>query len=129
MKRLEQVRLEVDSRRHTVTALSRAIDKQRARAQPGPGAPPPTAAATQREYELEKTIRKMQHKENKLAGARARAGLLACKRCSHPSHLCARSALACRHACAAALAPSVAHLWIGMPSPCIVHAAGWTPAC
>jgi hypothetical protein len=64
MKRLEGVRLEVDSRRHTVAALGAKIEGQRARL-------PQTRSKG--EFQMEQTIRKMQHKENKLAGARARA--------------------------------------------------------
>lgn len=64
MKRLEQVRLEVDSRRHTVTALGHAIEKQRAKV-----APAGTSTAQKVENQMDQTIRKMQHKENKLAGA------------------------------------------------------------
>ena len=67
MKRLEQVRLEVDSRRHTVNSLNRAIDKARAKAQAAPR--PPAGAIDSPDYDIDKTIRKMQHKENKLAGA------------------------------------------------------------
>ncbi|BDA44078.1 hypothetical protein COCOBI_05-2620 [Coccomyxa sp. Obi] len=65
MKRLEQVRLEVDSRRHTVTALGHAIEKQRAKL-----APTGTSSAQKVENQMDQTIRKMQHKENKLAAAR-----------------------------------------------------------
>ena len=63
MKRLEEVRLEVDSRRHTVTALGHQIEKQRAKLSPAAG-------GTQQKVEnqIDQTIRKMQHKENKLAG-------------------------------------------------------------
>lgn len=64
MKRLEEVRLEVDSRRHTVTALGHAIEKQRAKM-----APAGTSTAQKVENQMDQTIRKMQHKENKLAGA------------------------------------------------------------
>ncbi len=60
MKRLEGVRLEVDSRRHTVAALGAKIEAQRARL-------PQTRSKG--EFQMEQTIRKMQHKENKLAGA------------------------------------------------------------
>ena len=62
MKKLEQVRLEVDSRRHTVSALAQKIEKQRAKL---------TAAGDRAKSEenIETTIRRMQHKENKLAGA------------------------------------------------------------
>ena len=63
MKKLEQVRLEVDSRRHTVSQLAQKIEKQRNKL---------TAAGDRQKGEdnLEATIRRMQHKENKLAGAR-----------------------------------------------------------
>jgi len=63
MKKLEQVRLEVDSRRHTVTALGHQIEKQRAKVTPAG-----TSAAQKVEVQMDQTIRKMQHKENKLAG-------------------------------------------------------------
>ena len=65
MKKLEQVRLEVDSRRHTVSQLAQKIEKQRTKL---------TAAGDRQKGEdnLEATIRRMQHKENKLAGARSR---------------------------------------------------------
>ncbi len=66
MKRLEQVRLEVDSRRHTVTGLGHQIEKQRAKVTPG-GA----STAQKAENQMDQTIRKMQHKENKLAGGPA----------------------------------------------------------
>ncbi|KAK9808708.1 hypothetical protein WJX72_002336 [[Myrmecia] bisecta] len=61
MQRLEAVRLEVDSRRRTVTDLARKIDKQRARV-PQKGA--------KGEFDLDQLIKKQQHKENKLASAR-----------------------------------------------------------
>ena len=66
MKKLEQVRLEVDSRRHTVAQLAQKIEKQRAKL---------TAAGDRQKSEetIETTIRRMQHKENKLAGARKRS--------------------------------------------------------
>ena len=67
MKRLEQVRLEVDSRRHTVNALNRAIAQKQKKA-PQAGAPP-TRGSQSIETQIELTIRRMQHKENKLAGA------------------------------------------------------------
>jgi hypothetical protein len=63
MKRLEEVRLEVDSRRHTVTALGHQIEKQRAKLSPAAG-----SNAQKVEVQMDQTIRKMQHKENKLAG-------------------------------------------------------------
>ncbi|CAL5218477.1 g163 [Coccomyxa viridis] len=63
MKKLEQVRLEVDSRRHTVSQLAQKIEKQRNKL---------TAAGDRQKGEdnLEATIRRMQHKENKLAASR-----------------------------------------------------------
>jgi hypothetical protein len=59
MQKLEGVRLEVDSRRRTVAELGVKIDRQRARL-------PQTRSKG--EFEMEQTIKKMQHKENKLAG-------------------------------------------------------------
>ena len=59
MQRLEGVRLEVDSRRRTVAELARKIDRQRAKL-------PQTRSKG--EFEMEQTIKKMQHKENKLSG-------------------------------------------------------------
>lgn len=59
MKKLEGVRLEVDSRRRTVMGLGLTIDRQRARL-------PQTRHKG--EFNLEQTVKKMQHKENKLAG-------------------------------------------------------------
>ncbi len=59
MQRLEGVRLEVDSRRRTVADLARKIDRQRAKL-------PQTRSKG--EFEMEQTIKKMQHKENKLSG-------------------------------------------------------------
>jgi hypothetical protein len=61
MTKLEGVRLEVDSRRRTVAELGMKIDRQRARL-------PQTRSKG--EFEMEQTIKKMQHKENKLAAAR-----------------------------------------------------------
>ena len=71
MKKLEQVRLEVDSRRHTVSQLAQKIEKQRTKL---------TAAGDRQKGEdtLEATIRRMQHKENKLAGARTRQSSAVC---------------------------------------------------
>ena len=60
MKKLEEIRLEVDSRRRTVADLSAKVEKQRARL-------PQTRAKG--EDEMQNTIKTMQHKENKLAGA------------------------------------------------------------
>ena len=61
MKRLEGVRLEVDSRRRTVVSLGTAIDKQRLRL-------PHTRSKG--EWQMEQTIKRLQHKEAKLAAAR-----------------------------------------------------------
>ena len=58
MKRLEGLRLEVDSRRRTVLGLRQAIDAKASKAQTPKG-----------EFQTEQLIRKMQHKENKLASA------------------------------------------------------------
>lgn len=60
MNKLEGVRLEVDSRRRTVAELGQKIDKQRARL-------PQTKVKG--EFDIEQTIKKVQHKENKLAGS------------------------------------------------------------
>lgn len=59
MNKLEGVRLEVDSRRRTVAELGQKIDKQRARL-------PQTKVKG--EFDIEQTIKRVQHKENKLAG-------------------------------------------------------------
>ena len=59
MKRLEGVRLEVDSRRRTVVGLGSAVDAQRLRL-------PHTRSKG--EWQMEQTIKKMQHKEHTLAG-------------------------------------------------------------
>lgn len=59
MKQLEGVRLEVDSRRRTVLGLNSTLEKQRVRL-------PETKAKG--EVKLEQVVKKMQHKENKLAG-------------------------------------------------------------
>ena len=61
MKRLEGVRLEVDSRRRTVVALGCKIDRQRLRL-------PQTRSKG--EWAMEQSIKAMQHKEHKLAAAR-----------------------------------------------------------
>ena len=61
MKRLEGVRLEVDSRRRTVVSLGTTIDKQRLRL-------PHTRSKG--EWQMEQTIKRLQHKEAKLAAAR-----------------------------------------------------------
>ena len=58
MKRLEGLRLEVDSRRRTVLGLRQAIDAKASKTQTPKG-----------EFQTEQLIRKMQHKENKLASA------------------------------------------------------------
>ena len=63
MKRLEGVRLEVDSRQRTVNALTTNLNKQRA------GLPPnPTQLKTKGEVTVDMTIRKLTNKDNKLAG-------------------------------------------------------------
>ena len=59
MTKLEALRLEVDSRRRTVSTLGRKVDGQRARL--------PTTRA-KGEYEMENTIKVLQHKESKLSG-------------------------------------------------------------
>ena len=71
MKKLEQVRLEVDSRRHTVSQLAQKIEKQRTKL---------TAVGDRAKSEenIETTIRRMQHKENKLAGAHRPATVQRC---------------------------------------------------
>lgn len=56
MRRLEAVRLEVDSRRRTVVDLRNTIENKKAK--------PITAKL---EFQVEQLIKKMQHKENKLA--------------------------------------------------------------
>ena len=56
MRRLEGVRLEVDSRRRTVVDLRHSIDAKRGKAQ-----------TPKLEFQAEQLIKKMQHKENKLA--------------------------------------------------------------
>lgn len=63
MKRLEAVRLEVDSRRHTVTALTKDCDRLREKMRNLAG---PQAAKM--EFQMDQSIKRMQHKENKLAG-------------------------------------------------------------
>ncbi len=59
MKKLEALRLEVDSRRRTVSALGRKIETQKVRL-------PQTRAKG--EAQLENTIKILQHKESKLTG-------------------------------------------------------------
>lgn len=61
MKKLEALRLEVDSRRRTVSQLGKRVEKQRAKL-------PQTRAKG--ELEMEGTIKTLQHKENKLSAAR-----------------------------------------------------------
>ena len=56
MKRLEGVRLEVDSRRRTVVVLRHSIEAKKAKPQ-----------TPKLEFQTEQLIKKMQHKENKLA--------------------------------------------------------------
>lgn len=64
MKRLEGVRLEVDSRQRTVNGLTTTLNKQRA------GLPPNTTQLrTKGELVVDNTIRKLTNKDNKLAGA------------------------------------------------------------
>lgn len=61
MRKLEALRLEVDSRRRTVARLGRRVDLQRAQL-------PQTRARG--EYEMENTIKVLQHKESKLSACR-----------------------------------------------------------
>lgn len=61
MTKLESLRLEVDSRRRTVGKLGKKVDGQRARL-------PNTRAKG--EYEMENTIKVLQHKESKLSACR-----------------------------------------------------------
>ncbi|KAI7839758.1 hypothetical protein COHA_006562 [Chlorella ohadii] len=61
MNKLESLRLEVDSRRRTVAKLGKKVDLQRARL-------PQTRAKG--EYEMENTIKVLQHKESKLSACR-----------------------------------------------------------
>ena len=56
MKRLEAVRLEGDSRRRTVVDLRHTIETKKAKPQ-----------SAKLEFQTEQLIKKMQHKENKLA--------------------------------------------------------------
>lgn len=60
MKRLEAIRLEVDSRRRTEADLSMKVEKQRDNL-------PRTGAKGN--DQMQDTIRELQHKQNKLAGA------------------------------------------------------------
>ena len=63
MKRLEGVRLEVDSRRRTVDELNRNVNKQRA------GLPQnPSSTRTKGEIQVDQTIKKLTHKDSKLTG-------------------------------------------------------------
>jgi len=61
MKETEELRLEVDSRRHTVIDLAATVDKQRAKLAKLSG------ADAKLEGSLDDTIKKLQHKEGKLA--------------------------------------------------------------
>lgn len=61
MKKLEALRLEVDSRRRTVAKLGRRVDNQRSNL-------PQTRARG--EYDMENTIKVLQHKEAKLSACR-----------------------------------------------------------
>ncbi len=61
MKKLEALRLEVDSRRRTVSKLGKRVDIQRAQL-------PQTRARG--EYDMENTIKVLQHKEAKLSACR-----------------------------------------------------------
>lgn len=61
MNKLEALRLEVDSRRRTVAKLGKRVDLQRAKL-------PQTRAKG--EYEMENTIKVLQHKESKLSACR-----------------------------------------------------------
>ena len=63
MKRLEGVRLEVDSRQRTVTGLTTTLNKQRATLPPNN-----TQMRTKGEVHVDTTIRKLTNKDNKLAG-------------------------------------------------------------
>ena len=63
MKRLEGVRLEVDSRQRTVSSLTTTLNKQRATLPPNN-----TQMRTKGEVSVDSTIRKLTNKDNKLAG-------------------------------------------------------------
>jgi chaperonin cofactor prefoldin len=67
MKRLEQIRLEVDSRRRTEADLSMKVEKLRDNL--------PRTGAKGNE-QMQDTIRELQHKQNKLAGACSRKSTL-----------------------------------------------------
>jgi len=58
LKEVEDLRLEVDSRRHTVSDLSAQVDKYRAKLSKGQD--------SKVESQMEETIKKLQHKEGKL---------------------------------------------------------------
>lgn len=66
MKRLEGVRLEVDSRQRTVSSLTTTLNKQRATLPPNN-----TQMRTKGEVGVDSTIRKLTNKDNKLAGKTA----------------------------------------------------------
>jgi len=68
MKEVEALRLEVDSRRHTVIDLAASVDKLRARLSKASGADGKLEAS------LDETIKKLQHKEGKLACEKLWAG-------------------------------------------------------
>lgn len=61
MREVEAIRLEVDSRRHTVIDLAAQVDKLRARLSRANG------SDARLEANLDETIKKLQHKEGKLA--------------------------------------------------------------
>jgi hypothetical protein len=61
MRKLEALRLEVDSRRRTVARLGRRVDAQRA------GLP---ATRARGEFDMENTVKALQHKESKLSACR-----------------------------------------------------------
>jgi hypothetical protein len=65
MKRLEGVRLEVDSRQRTVSGLTTTLNKQRATLPPSN-----TQMRTKGEVNVDTTIRKLTNKDNKLAATR-----------------------------------------------------------
>lgn len=60
MKDLEALRLEVDSRKHTVTDLTAAVDKLREKNNKAGGDP-------KLDVQIEETVKKLAHKEGKLA--------------------------------------------------------------
>lgn len=61
MRKLEEIRLEVDSRRRTVQDLAHKVDKQKAKL---------AQTRAKGEDEMQMTIKTMQHKENKLTAAK-----------------------------------------------------------